>query len=118
MYMSSPSTLTKFTILSSFRDLMADMVGTLFTAAKELPEPPKPTFLKSLFGGGTSSLDREELFGESNAGKPSKTTARHIPGTSAGMEQMKAQTGTMAAEMARLREVCLTDTPIIFLCVE
>ncbi|CAG2106890.1 unnamed protein product, partial [Medioppia subpectinata] len=104
MYMSSPSTLTKFTILSSFRDLMADMVGTLFTAAKELPEPPKPSFLKGLFGGGTYSLDREELFGETNAGKPSKTTARHIPGTSAGIEQMKAQSGTMAAELARVRE--------------
>jgi syntaxin-binding protein 5 len=102
MYLSSPSELTKFTISSAFRDNIPDMVGALFIAAKELPEPPKPSFLKGLFGGGMSTLDREELFNETNSGKPSKTTARHIPGT---VDQFKAQTGSLGAEMARLREV-------------
>ncbi len=78
------------------------MVGALFIAAKELPEPPKPSFLKGLFGGGMSTLDREELFNETNSGKPSKTTARHIPGT---MDQLKTQTGSLGSEMARVREV-------------
>ena len=101
--MSSPSELTKFTISSSFRDLISDMIGALFTSPKELPEPPKPTFLKSLFGGMSSTLDREELFSESSAGKPSKTIARLIPGSA--MEQQRAQAGTLAAEMQKLREV-------------
>jgi hypothetical protein len=102
MYLSSPSELTKFTISSTFRDNIPDMVGALFIAAKELPEPPKPSFLKGLFGGGMSTLDREELFNETNSGKPSKTTARHIPGT---MDQLKTQTGSLGSEMARVREV-------------
>lgn len=36
------------------------MVGELFLQ-QEMPEPPKESFFKGLFGGGTRSLDREEL---------------------------------------------------------
>ena len=45
----------------------------------ELPEAPKQSFLKGLFGGGPKPLDREELFGETS-GKPSSSLAKNIPG--------------------------------------
>ena len=32
-----------------------------------MPEPPKQSFFKGFFGGGTKQLDRDELFGESKA---------------------------------------------------
>ena len=32
-----------------------------------MPEPPKQGFFKGFFGGGAKPLDREELFGGSNA---------------------------------------------------
>lgn len=36
------------------------MIGELFIP-HEMPEPPKESFLKGLFGGGYRNLDREEL---------------------------------------------------------
>lgn len=36
------------------------MLGELFLAL-DMPEPPKESFFKGLFGGGIRSLDREEL---------------------------------------------------------
>lgn len=36
------------------------MVGELFLP-HDMPEPPKESFFKGLFGGGARSLDREEL---------------------------------------------------------
>ena len=32
-----------------------------------MPDPPKQSFFKGFFGGGTKQLDRNELFGESKA---------------------------------------------------
>lgn len=37
-----------------------DMLGDLYLTC-EMPEPPKESFFKGLFGGGTRSIDREEL---------------------------------------------------------
>ena len=37
-----------------------DMLGELYLQ-QEMPEPPKESFFKGLFGGGTKSIDREEL---------------------------------------------------------
>lgn len=37
-----------------------EMIGELFLP-HDMPEPPKESFFKGLFGGGTRSLDREEL---------------------------------------------------------
>lgn len=37
-----------------------DMMGELYLK-QEMPEPPKESFFKGLFGGGTRSFDREEL---------------------------------------------------------
>lgn len=36
------------------------MVADLFVT-QDMPEPPKESFFKGLFGGGARSLDREEL---------------------------------------------------------
>jgi hypothetical protein len=36
------------------------MVGELFLT-KDMPEPPKESFFRGLFGGGARPLDREEL---------------------------------------------------------
>lgn len=37
-----------------------EMMGELYIQV-EMPEPPKVSFFKGLFGGGSQSLDREEL---------------------------------------------------------
>ena len=39
---------------------MNEMVAELF-APHDMPEQPKESFFKGLFGGGTRNLDREEL---------------------------------------------------------
>lgn len=39
---------------------MNEMIGELFIP-HDMPEPPKESFLKGLFGGGVRALDREEL---------------------------------------------------------
>lgn len=39
---------------------MNEMIGELFSPV-DMPEPPKESFFKGLFGGGTRNLDREEL---------------------------------------------------------
>lgn len=36
------------------------MLGELYLQC-EMPEPPKESFFKGLFGGGAKSIDREEL---------------------------------------------------------
>lgn len=36
------------------------MIGELFIP-HDMPEPPKESFFKGLFGGGSRNLDREEL---------------------------------------------------------
>ena len=77
-------------------------MGALYTGPKELPEPPRQSFLKGFFGGSPAPLDREELFGESNSGKAQKSTARLIPGS---MEHAKAHTANFGGEFGKLREV-------------
>uniref|UniRef100_L7LZ29 Syntaxin-binding protein 5-like n=1 Tax=Rhipicephalus pulchellus TaxID=72859 RepID=L7LZ29_RHIPC len=102
MFLCSPSELQKFTISSDFCANLQEMLGTIFLN-KEMPEAPKQSFFKGLFGGGPSMLDREELFGEAS-GKPSKTVARHIPGSTGNMDAMRAQAGTLAGEVMRARQ--------------
>lgn len=43
-----------------FSSSLAEMVGDLFLP-HDMPEPPKESFFRGLFGGGARSLDREEL---------------------------------------------------------
>lgn len=60
--MCSPSEMQKFTVAAGISGQMdGDVNGELFVPCN-MPEPPKQSFLKELFGGGTSrSIDREEL---------------------------------------------------------
>ncbi|CAN7989536.1 unnamed protein product [Ixodes hexagonus] len=102
MFLCSPSELQKFTISSDFCANLQEMLGTIFLN-KEMPEAPKQSFFRGLFGGGPSVLDREELFGEAS-GKASKTVARHIPGSTGNVEAMRAQAGTLAGEVMRARQ--------------
>lgn len=60
MYLSSASEITKFTVSSEFRDTIPEMLGNLIIT-KEMPEQPKQSFFKGMFGLGPTSLDREEL---------------------------------------------------------
>lgn len=108
MYMSSSSEVTKFTISSSFAGLIPDMIGVVYSGPKEVPEPPKQGFLKGLFGGVSSPVDRDEYFGETTAGRASKTTARLITGSSGDqpkIDSSKMTPGSFAADMAKLKEV-------------
>lgn len=102
MFLCSPSELQKFTISSDFCANLQEMLGTIFLN-KDMPEAPKQSFFKGLFGGGPSVLDREELFGEAS-GKPSKTIARHIPGNTGNVEAVRAQAGTLAGDVMRARQ--------------
>ena len=43
-----------------FSEEIANMQGDLFLP-KDIPEPPKPSFIRNLFGGGLAVLDRQEL---------------------------------------------------------
>ncbi|XP_064488140.1 syntaxin-binding protein 5-like isoform X2 [Ornithodoros turicata] len=102
MFLCSPSELQKFTISSDFCANLQEMLGTIFLT-KEMPEAPKQSFFRGLFGGGTSVLDREELFGEAS-GKASKALARHIPGNAANVDAIRAQAGTLSGELLRARQ--------------
>lgn len=46
--------------IMNFSKDMQDLLGELFLPC-DMPEPPKQSFFKGLFGGGVSQLDREEL---------------------------------------------------------
>lgn len=82
----------KFSVSSEFCAELTEMMGDLFIG-HDMPEPPKESFFKGLFGGGSRSLDREELFGESS-GRASRTVAKHIPGPNEALrERVSSATG-------------------------
>ncbi|KAG5327685.1 STXB5 protein, partial [Pseudoatta argentina] len=100
LYLSSPMEIQKFSVSSEFCAELTEMMGDLFIG-HDMPEPPKESFFKGLFGGGSRSLDREELFGESS-GRASRTVAKHIPGPNeAFRERVSSATGevNMAHQM-------------------
>nr|XP_012134715.1 PREDICTED: syntaxin-binding protein 5 isoform X5 [Megachile rotundata] len=76
---------------------LTEMMGDLFIG-HDMPEPPKESFFKGLFGGGSRSLDREELFGESS-GRASRTVAKHIPGPNSGAEGLRERVTTATGEV-------------------
>ncbi|KAH1012326.1 hypothetical protein HUJ05_011502 [Dendroctonus ponderosae] len=78
------------------------MLGELFLTC-DMPEPPKVGFFKGLFGGGSSQLDREELFGESS-GKANKAIAKHIPGS---MQDVAQRASTASGEVNRAHKLML-----------
>ncbi|XP_012528967.1 syntaxin-binding protein 5 isoform X12 [Monomorium pharaonis] len=100
LYLSSPMEIQKFSVSSEFCGELTEMMGDLFIG-HDMPEPPKESFFKGLFGGGSRSLDREELFGESS-GRASRTVAKHIPGPNEALrERVASATGevNMAHQM-------------------
>ncbi|KAJ8723575.1 hypothetical protein PYW08_003487 [Mythimna loreyi] len=100
LYLASPTEVQKFTIDAEFCQQLNEMIGELFLP-RDMPEPPKESFFRGLFGGGARPFDREELFGESS-GKPLRTVAKHIPGGSAAqLEQLGARASTAAGEVSR-----------------
>ncbi|KAG7202213.1 hypothetical protein KM043_015884 [Ampulex compressa] len=95
LYLSSPTEIQKFSVSSQFCGELTEMMEDLFIG-HDMPEPPKESFFKGLFGGGSRSLDREELFGESS-GRASRTIAKHIPGPNEALrERVSSATGDVA----------------------
>ncbi|XP_055371132.1 syntaxin-binding protein 5 isoform X6 [Condylostylus longicornis] len=104
LYLATPTEIQKFTICSEFCQFYNDnMMGELF-AAHEMPEPPKESFFKGLFGGGIRSLDREELFGDL-AGKANRSVAKHIPGSN--LEQLGQRASTATSEISRAHQLAM-----------
>lgn len=114
LYQPSASEICKFTISAQYKALVNDMIGLVYVP-REMPEMPRTNFFKSLFSVSQSARqsDRDELFGECSAGKPSRGVAKHI-GTAAGaaggstvsgMDKLKgAAVGTMGHDMRMARE--------------
>ncbi|XP_064072293.1 syntaxin-binding protein 5 isoform X6 [Vanessa tameamea] len=94
LYLASPTEIQKFTIDAEFCQQLNEMIGELFLP-RDMPEPPKESFFRGLFGGGSRPLDREELFGESS-GKPSRSVAKHIPGVEGAGQRVVAATSEVA----------------------
>ncbi|XP_017888549.1 syntaxin-binding protein 5 isoform X3 [Ceratina calcarata] len=105
LYLSSPTEIQKFSVSSQFCSELTEMMGDLFTG-HDMPEPPKESFFRGLFGCGARSLDREELFGESS-GRASRTVAKHIPGPNAGAEGIRERVTTATGEVNMAHQMVL-----------
>ncbi|XP_055843142.1 syntaxin-binding protein 5 isoform X7 [Episyrphus balteatus] len=103
LYLASPTELQKFSLCSDFCQFTTEMMGELFVP-HEMPEQPKESFFKGLFGVGNRSLDREELFGE-QSGKANRSVAKHIPGPS--LDQLGQRTSTAASEISRAHQLAM-----------
>lgn len=111
LYQPSAGEVCKFTLSAQYKALLNDMTGSLYVP-REMPEMPRTNFFKSLFSVATSSAasrqsDRDELFGESSAGKASRGVAKHISSgsQSSAMDKLKsAAVGSMGHEMRMARE--------------
>ncbi|KAM9356196.1 syntaxin-binding protein 5 isoform 3-T3 [Pholidichthys leucotaenia] len=101
LYLTSPSEIQRITYSQETCDNLQEMLSELFTPV-ETPEAPNRGFFKGLFGGGAQSLDREDLFGETTAGKASRSLAQHIPGPGS-MEGMKGAASGVVGDLARAR---------------
>nr|CAD7441659.1 unnamed protein product [Timema bartmani] len=82
---------------------LSEMVGELFLP-HDMPEAPKESFFKGLFGGGLRSLDREELFGESS-GRASRSVAKHIPGPQAAIQDLDKRVTGVTSEVGRAHQL-------------
>ncbi|XP_045104923.1 LOW QUALITY PROTEIN: syntaxin-binding protein 5-like, partial [Portunus trituberculatus] len=102
LYLCSPSEVQKFTISADFCNELQELLGNLFLPT-DMPEAPKQSFFRGLFGGGISQLDREELFGESS-GKPSRTLAKHVvaPNTP-DAAALSARAGAATSDIGRAK---------------
>ncbi|KER20493.1 hypothetical protein T265_10963 [Opisthorchis viverrini] len=105
VYMSSPSELVKITWAADVCANLKDMQGELFLPCN-MPEPPKRNFIMNLLSGTTNtSLDRDELFGESSSGKSMPGATALLP--NARMEKLTAQSSTTTSEIARARNAAI-----------
>ncbi|XP_062536379.1 syntaxin-binding protein 5 isoform X4 [Armigeres subalbatus] len=105
LYLVTPTELQKFTVCQEFCNQYNEMLGELYVA-HEMPEAPKESFFKGLFGGGMRNLDREELFGESS-GKANKSVARHIPGPNANLQDLDRRATSASSEVNRAHQLML-----------
>ncbi|XP_068194580.1 syntaxin-binding protein 5 isoform X7 [Antennarius striatus] len=101
LYLTSATEIQRITYSQETCDNLQEMLSELFTPV-ETPEAPNRGFFKGLFGGGAQSLDREDLFGETTAGKASRSLAQHIPGPGS-MEGMKGAASGVVGDLARAR---------------
>ncbi|GAB1606340.1 syntaxin-binding protein 5-like, partial [Argonauta hians] len=102
MYLCTPTELQKVTYSAEMRQNLNEMLGDLFLPC-ETPEAPKQGFFKNLFGGGSVTVDREELFGETS-GKAAKGMAKFIAG-SGNMQNLTAQSTSVGGEVARTKQL-------------
>ncbi|XP_014209058.1 syntaxin-binding protein 5-like isoform X4 [Copidosoma floridanum] len=105
LYLASPTEIQKFTVSSEFCLEMVEMIGDIFII-RDMPEPPKESFFKGLFGGGARSVDREELFGEAS-GKASRTLANRIPGPNAGTEALRERVSSATGDVAMAHQMVM-----------
>ncbi|XP_076128185.1 syntaxin-binding protein 5-like isoform X2 [Alosa pseudoharengus] len=101
LYLNSPTEIQRLTYSQEVCENLQEMLGEMFIPV-ETPEAPNRGFFKGLFGGGAQSLDREELFGETGAGKAPRSLAQHIPGPG-GIEGMKGAASGIMGDLARTR---------------
>ncbi|XP_040206809.1 syntaxin-binding protein 5 isoform X1 [Rana temporaria] len=101
LYLVSATEIQRITYSQETCENLQEMLGELFTPV-ETPEAPNRGFFKGLFGGGSQSLDREDLFGETASGKASRSLAQHIPGPG-GIEGVKGAASGVAGDLARAR---------------
>ncbi|XP_065088344.1 syntaxin-binding protein 5 isoform X6 [Ochlerotatus camptorhynchus] len=105
LYLVTPTEIQKFTVCQEFCNQYNEMLGELYVA-HEMPEAPKESFFKGLFGGGMRNLDREELFGESS-GKANKSIAKHIPGPNANIQDLNTRATSASSEVSRAHQLML-----------
>lgn len=108
LYQPSTGEILKFTISTQYRALVNEMAGQLWVP-REMPEMPRGNFFKSLFSvtisAASKQSDRDELFGETSAGKPSRTVAKYVGGASStGIDKLKGAGSSMAHDMRLARE--------------
>lgn len=101
LFQPSPSEIFKFTISSQYKAFVNQMMGCLYVA-REMPETPRANFFKSLFSATSSAAnrqsERDELFGESGAGKASRNVAKHI----SSLDKLKANAQSGIGQDLRL----------------
>ncbi|XP_070492758.1 syntaxin-binding protein 5 isoform X3 [Chironomus tepperi] len=105
LYLATPTEIQKFTLCSEFSQNYNDMLGDLYLQC-EMPEPPKESFFKGLFGGGARSIDREELFGEVS-GKPNRSVAKLISGPNANIQDLNTRANTASNEFSRAHQLMI-----------
>lgn len=104
-YLCSPTEIQKISFSADISDNLNEMLGDLFIATCQTPEAPKQGFFKNLFGGGNSTLDREELFGEAS-GKGPRGLATKVPGRT-NMQYLQDRTSGITGEVAKTRQLFL-----------